>query len=161
MLNEPNTLCTGLTRYERGRVDEMDSIAEHLRRMARDAGYRKVDAGELLAYASKLSHEAGLVIMAGRGSMLRGYAYFKDGKLVGNDAVADCLMRDEARMPCVDRMCVCDVLEGSAADIVRVLNELQGEQFALYAEDLLEVSRHLLDIAERCLLAPGEEDGDE
>lgn len=45
MLNEPNTLCTGLTRYERGRVDEMDSIAEHLRRMARDAGYRKVDAG--------------------------------------------------------------------------------------------------------------------
>lgn len=161
MLNEPNTLCTGLTRYERGRVDEMDSIAEHLRRMARDAGYRKVDAGELLAYASKLSHEAGLVVADGHGSMRRGYAYFKDGKLVGNDVVADCLTRDEARMPCVDRMCVCDVLDGIAADIVRALNELQGEQFYLYAEDLLEVSRHLLDIAEMRLLAPGEEDGDE
>ena len=161
MLNEPNTLCTGLTRYERGRVDEMDSIAEHLRRMARDAGYRKVDAGELLAYASKLSHEAGLVVADGHGSMLGAYAYFKDGKLVGNDVVADCLTRPAARMPCVDRMCVCDVLEGSAADIARVLDCLRGEQFALYAEDLLEVSRHLLDIAVRCLLAPGEEDGDE
>lgn len=161
MLNEPSTLGTGLTRYERGRVDEMDSIADRLREMARDAGYRKVDAGDLLAYASKLSHEAGLVVMDGRRSMLGGYAYFKDGELVGNGMVADCLMRDEARMPCVDRMCVCDVLEGSAADVMRALNELQGEQFALYAEDLLEVSRHLLDIAERCLLAPGEEEDDE
>ena len=160
MLSEPSTLGTGLTRYERGRVDTMIAVAARLRRMADDANCGSVDAADLLAYASRLDRDVGLVSLDGLYSTLGSYNCLIDRELTADDLIGANLF-GQYRMPRFERMCVRNVLEGSAVDIARVLDCLRGEQFALYAEDLLEVSRHLLDIAERCLLAPGEEDGDE
>ena len=160
MLSEPSTLGTGLTRYERGRVDMRIVVAARLRRMADDANCGSVDAADLLAYASRLDRDMGLVSLDGIYSTLGSSNCLIDRELTADDLIGAELF-GQYRMPRFERMCVRNVLEGSAVDIARVLDCLRGEQFALYAADLLEVSRHLLDIAERCLLAPGEEDGDE
>lgn len=162
MLNEPSTTDTGLTRYEKGRIDEMILVNAFLGKMADDAGGDGVDPGRIKHFMETLELEGQSFFVRVHAAMTR-HAMRQDARAdpMTGEAVEQVLEKPTA-MSTFWIEGPCNVLEGAAMDIRRVVADLEGAHAVHYTDVLLRLADELISEAGgmRLMAKRAEEDGD-
>ena len=162
MFNEPSTTDTGLTRYEKGRIDEMILVNAFLGKMADEAGDDGVDPGRIRHFMETLELEGQSFFVRVQAAMTRRPMRqdTQAGPMTG-EAVEQASEKPTAMSPLWIEG-PCNVLEGAAMDIRRVVAYLDGAHAVHYTDVLLRLAAELdFEAGSMRLMAErGEEDGD-
>ena len=164
MLNEPSTTDTGLTRYEKGRIDEMILVNALLGKMVDEAGDDGVDPGRIEHFMETLELEGQSFFVRVQAAMTKYRFVVQDthaGPMTGG-AVG----RAPEKPTAMSTFLIegpCNVLEGAAVDIRRVVADLKGAHAGRYTDTLLRLADELTSEAGsmRLMAERAEEDGDE